>query len=263
MSDTGGGSLDVVGSVTGFGEGERIFSARFMGDRGFVVTFRQIDPLFTFDLSDLANPTLMGEVEIPGVSTYIHPLDAAHLLTIGLDGDERGLNGRIQLQIFDVQDLAAPRLIHSHVPVFDAAGFVWSAAVFDHLAFNFFASAGVLTIPVQYRADKLDEHFSGFAAFSVNVASGFAELGRLDHSDLAREQHCPDPATGVSTVFCDDGTYLESANPRRAVAASFGGSTYVYTVSDVGVKASDADDFANPVAELPLTYPNNYWWWVN
>ena len=86
------------------------------------MTFRQIDPLFTFDLSNPRDPRLAGEVEIKGVSTYIHPLDDAHLLTIGFDGDENRLNGDFRLQIFDVRNLEDPRLIHSLVPLFDAPG---------------------------------------------------------------------------------------------------------------------------------------------
>ena len=262
LSDTGAGTLEVIGAVKGFGVGEQIFSARFLGDRGFVVTFRQIDPLFAFDLSQPEDPRLMGELEIPGVSTYIHPLDTNHLLTIGIDGDDTGLNGQTRLQIFDVQDLSDPRLLHSYVPQFDVDGFAWTSAIYDPQAFNFFDTAGVLTIPVQYWATRLDEHFSGFAAFSVSAEEGFGELGRLDHSDLARQEYCPDPNLGTALVICDAGHYLESANPTRSVAATFNGDTYIYTLSDVGMKVSPALDFSNPVAVLPLKYPNIYWWWV-
>ena len=119
----------------------------------------------------------------------------------------------------------------------------------------------MLTIPVQYYADELDDHFSGFVAFSVSTAAGFVELGRLDHSDLARDQHCGDPSTGIA-VFCDDGVYLEAANPSRSVAGTFEGDAYVYTFSDVGIKVSRADDFSAPIAVLPLPYRNDYWWWL-
>lgn len=263
LADDGAGRLTVAGSVLGFGEEERIFSARFLGDRGFVVTFRQIDPLFAFDLSRPTDPRLVGELEIPGVSTYIHPLDDAHLLTIGFDGDERRRNGQMRLQIFDVQDLSSPRLLHAFVPQFDATGLAWTSALYDHHAFNYFDSAGMLTIPVQYRASRLQEHFSGFAAFTVSTDTGFTDLGRIDHSDLARNAYCPDPALGSSTSICDDGIYLESANPSRSLSALLGGETYVYTLSDVGMKVSSAEAFAEPLAVLPLPYPNSYWWIAN
>jgi hypothetical protein len=259
LGDHGAGRLDVVGKVNGFGAGERIFSARFLGTRGFVVTFRQIDPLFTFDLSVPQDPRLVGEVEIPGVSTYLHPLDAAHLLTIGFDGDENRLNGQFQLQIFDVQNLAEPRLLHKLVPTFEAPGFSWTTATHDHLAFNYFADAGTLTVPLQYFATATRDHFSGFIAFSVSAASGFRELGRLDHSDLARLEYCSAPS-GVLPAACSAGVYLEAARPRRAVSAQIGGATYIYTESNAGMKVSAAPTFGTAIATLPLPGGNQYWW---
>ena len=157
-----------------------------------------------------------------------------------------------------MQDLAAPRLLHAFVPEFSAEGFAWSSAVHDHLAFNYFASAGVLTIPVQYSASSVEEHFSGFAAFAVDPAAGFTELGRVDHSDLARSTHC-DGSAG-SPPACGDGTYLEAANPRRAVAGAFAGDTFIYTLSDVAMKVGRAEELSQSVAVLPLEYPNDYWW---
>ncbi|NNJ96314.1 MAG: hypothetical protein HKP12_04070 [Gammaproteobacteria bacterium] len=255
------GTLDIVGGVNGFGVDERIFSARFLGDRGFVVTFRQIDPLFAFDLSDPNNPQLVGELEIPGVSTYIHPLDDNHLLTIGFSGDMLGLNPGFQLQIFNVQDLASPEQVHEFTPDFGADGFAWTSAMYDHLAFNYFDAAKVLTIPVQHYAYSLDQHLSGFAAFSVDVEAGFTELGRLDHSDLARDIYCTDPLAATDGSVCEYGLYLEAANPLRSVSALVDDQTYIYTFSNVGIKASNANDFGTALSDLPLDYPYFYWWW--
>lgn len=262
LNDTGAGQLDVVGSVEGFGANENIFSARFLGDRGFVVTFRRIDPLFAFNLTDPANPQLMGELEIPGVTTYMHPLGDNHLLTIGFSGDNQGLDPGYQLQIFDVTDLTAPVLLHTLKPEFQADGFAWTSAIYDHQAFNFFDDAGVLTIPVQYWSDTFEDHFSGFAAYSVDLAAGFAELGRLDHSDLARNEYCPALSDQDDGSVCEFGYYLQAADPRRSVSAAVNGETFIYTFSDVGIKASNANDFENPLGVLPLDYPNQYWWWV-
>jgi len=255
------GSLDVVGSELGFGAMETIFSTRLVGDRGFVVTFRQIDPLFTFDLSDPRNPTLVGELEIPGVSTYIHPIGDTHLLTIGYDGNETRLNGQFAVSLFNVERLDEPWLVDRLVPQFDAHGFAWTPAVWDHLAFNFFPDAGTLTVPVQYYASSWDEHFSGFIAFSVDALTGILELGRLDHSDLARQTHCIGP-NALAPNLCDSGIYLEAANPRRAVSALVGDRAFIYTLSNLGMKVSPAVDFANPVATLPLPYRNEYPWLV-
>ena len=72
------------GRIDGIAEGERIWSARFVEDRAYLVTFEQIDPLWTIDLSDPSTPIILGELEVPGVSTYIHPLHDDMLLTIGM-----------------------------------------------------------------------------------------------------------------------------------------------------------------------------------
>jgi hypothetical protein len=261
LSDNAPGMMNIVGSVEGFGVGETIFSTRFLGDRGFVVTFRQIDPLFAFDLSDPNNPLLAGEVEIPGVSTYIHPLDQNHLLTIGFNGDMQGLNPGFQLQIFDVQDLSSPQLLHAYSPSFAVDGLAWTQATSNHLAFNYFDTAGVLTIPVQYWASSLDQHFSGFAAFSVDLQAGFSELGRLDHSDLARNEYCIDPLAASDGSVCEYGFYLEAATPLRSVSAQVGNETFIYTFSNVAIKASNANDFGNALSVLPLDYFTEYWWW--
>lgn len=261
LADNQAGTLDIVGAVNGFGVDERIFSTRFLGDRGFVVTFRQIDPLFAFDLSDPHDPRLVGELEIPGVSTYIHPLDENHLLTIGFSGDMFGLNPGFQLQIFNVHNLASPELVHAYSPDFSADGFAWTSAMYDHLAFNYFDAAKVLTIPVQYYADNLDQHFSGFAAFSVDLQAGFTELGRLDHSDLARSEYCIDPLAATDGSVCEYGWYLEAAFPLRSVSALVGDQTYIYTFSNVGIKASNANAFGSALSVLPLDYTNFYWWW--
>jgi len=260
LGDNGAGRLDVVGKVNGFAAGERIFSTRFLGTRGFVVTFRQIDPLFTFDLSVPQDPRLVGQVEIPGVSTYVHPLDAAHLLTIGYDGDQNRLNGQFQLQIFDVQNLAEPRLLHKLVPKFEAPGFAWTHATHDHLAFNYFPEGGTLTVPVQYYASDRRDDFSGFIAFAVSAANGFSELGRLDHSDLARAEHCV-TANGMAPAPCTGPVYLEAAEPRRAVSAQLDGATYIYSLSNVGMKVSAASTFGTAIAALPLPGGNAYSWW--
>ena len=149
--------------------------------------------------------------------------------------------------------------MHKHVPKLDARGFGWTQATHDHLAFNYFPAAGTLTVPVQYFATDLTDHFSGFFAFGVSAATGFTELGRLDHSDLARREHCAAPGLPTPAV-CSSGLYLEAANPRRAVSASYNGATYIYTLSNVGMKVSAAQSFAQPIAVLPLPYRNDYPW---
>ena len=107
-------SLNEIGRIDGAPD-ERIWSARFVEDRAYIVTFRQIDPLWTIDLSDPTNPKIMGELEVPGVSTYIHPLDENNILTIGIGPTdlETGLGldwSNTQVSMFDVSNFTSPQL---------------------------------------------------------------------------------------------------------------------------------------------------------
>lgn len=179
--------LEIVGEVRGFAPNEDIYSVRFMGERGFVATFRQIDPLFTFDLSDPTAPQLMGELEIPGFSEYMHPLDENHLLTIGRSGNELGDMGRmdaVQLQIFDISDLSAPQLTAEFTLFADAKGSSWSPASYDHHAFTYHAPSQTLAIPVNFSNWHTGEMVAGMGLYSIDINSGIAEIGIIDHSDV-------------------------------------------------------------------------------
>jgi hypothetical protein len=105
------GRLTTVGGVGGLGKGERIYAVRFLGDRGYVVTFRQTDPLYTLDLSDPTAPRVRGELKILGYSAYLHPVGEDRLLGVGQDATERGQTTGAQLSLFDVSDAARPRRI--------------------------------------------------------------------------------------------------------------------------------------------------------
>lgn len=94
--------LDIVGSVQDLGRGERIYSARFIGDRGYVVTFKQIDPFFVLDLADPKHPSVEGELKIPGFSSYLHPIDEHRVLGIGRE------NSQVKMTMFNVSDPQNP-----------------------------------------------------------------------------------------------------------------------------------------------------------
>ena len=151
-----GESLAEVGSLGGLAPEEDLYSVRFVGDRAYFVTFRQVDPLFVVDLSTPTTPTLLGELKVPGYSDHIQPLDENHLLTIGRDADDRtGFFRGMQVSIFDVTDPTSPSLLHRHTL---AGGRTTSTAITgnrwrrgdgDHLALGYFPDEGVITIPVR------------------------------------------------------------------------------------------------------------------
>ncbi|HLU40893.1 MAG TPA: beta-propeller domain-containing protein, partial [Microthrixaceae bacterium] len=106
--DTEGDTLDAIGHLDGLGPGEEVKSVRFVGDLGYVVTFRTTDPLYALDLSDARNPRLLGELKIPGFSQYLHPVGDGLLLGVGRDADPRtGMTTGLKVSLFDVRDPAA------------------------------------------------------------------------------------------------------------------------------------------------------------
>lgn len=144
-----GDVLEILGAVERLAPGEQIQSARFVGDRGYLVTFEQIDPLFTLDLSDPASPVVVGELKVPGFSTFIVPMDEDHLLTVGqyIPGTSGAFFPTgVQLSIFDVSDFANPVL--SHIQVVDEGSYVYSEALWNPKAFTYFAEGGLVALPV-------------------------------------------------------------------------------------------------------------------
>ncbi len=254
LEDGGDGALAVAGSVRGVAPGERIFAVRFLDDRGFVVTFRRVDPLFAFDLSDPTHPVLVGETEIPGVSTYLHPIDRDHLLTVGREG------GNVQLQIFDVSDLKNPTLQHRYTP--PGAALSFSDAEYDHLAFTYYAPRNLLVIPLVTVDVATGVYFSGMAAYRVSLADGFAELGRVDHADLAKEAYCSNilPDELWRAESCAQGWYLWGAVPRRSVVMTSGDATYLYSVSDIGIKATAIDAPNSTLGHVLFPNLGVLWW---
>ncbi|MFQ5414901.1 MAG: beta-propeller domain-containing protein [Phycisphaerae bacterium] len=146
LAETDAG-LGITGRIENIAPGETIQSARFTGDRGYLVTFEQIDPLFTLDLSDPTNPRLVGELKVPGFSTHIIPIDDDHLLTVGRYIPEDGFffGGGVQLSIFDVSDFADPVL--THLAVIGAQG-ADSEALWNPKALTYFAEQGLVALPV-------------------------------------------------------------------------------------------------------------------
>ena len=163
----GADGLEQAGKAGGLGTTETIYSVRFLGERGYVVTFRQIDPLYVLDLSDPAAPTVAGELKIPGYSRYLHPLSQGLLLGVGQDADPR--TGRplgLQVSLFDVSDPSAPAQL-DRLELGDAE----SAAEFDHRAFTYDGTAYIPAGPSsnQWWVEPGDESEIGGALYAISV----------------------------------------------------------------------------------------------
>lgn len=243
-------ALEVVGQVVGIALGEQIYAARFLGERGFVVTYEQVDPLFTFDLSDPTAPEIVGELEVPGYSSYIHPLGDDHLLTVGRMTTDHGdwvEMGGLKLSIYDVSDFANPTLVQDHV--MDEA---YSEAEYNHKAFTYFDPAGALAVPIGSYWWNADGEMppNGLGVFLVDVSAGFTSLGAISHSDLV-----PEPEdTGYDC-------YGYMPEVRRSV---FIGDR-VYSISDVGVKANAVGEGLTELNAVAFpaneSYGRSYGWY--
>jgi hypothetical protein len=168
------GVLAEVGSVGGLGKTERIYAVRFLGDQGYVVTFRQTDPLYVLDLRDPASPTLEGELKIPGYSAYLHPIGDGRLLGVGQDATDDGRVQGTQISLFDVRDPADPRRVATATLPQST-----SEAEYDHHAFLWWARTRLAVIPVQdYRSGT-----SGAVGFTVE-SDAVAQTGRITQRDV-------------------------------------------------------------------------------
>ncbi len=132
------GRLATVGRLSGLGLGERVYAVRFIGDLGYVVTFRQVDPLHVIDVSDPSNPVLRGALHIPGYSAYLHPIGDGLLLGIGQDATSDGRVLGTQVSVFDVTSPDNPVLLHK-LRLGEGA----SEVEFDHHAFLYWPGTGL------------------------------------------------------------------------------------------------------------------------
>ena len=194
--------LVVVGRLEGLAIGEKIYSARFMGSRCYVVTFRKVDPLFVIDISNPNIPTVLGELKIPGYSDYLHPYGESHLLGIGKDavpaeqGDFSWYQG-IKISLFDVTDLSNPIEISKSL-IGDRG--TWSPILEDHKAFLLDEERGLLVIPIMLAIiDRSkfpngappyafgDIVFQGAYVFDLSGDGGLIRKGEITHLDRCYE----------------------------------------------------------------------------
>ncbi|HZO98558.1 MAG TPA: beta-propeller domain-containing protein [Gaiellaceae bacterium] len=220
----GGGKLTQVGQLGGLGQGERVYAVRFIGETGYVVTFKQVDPLHTLDVSDPAHPQLLGALTIPGYSAYLHPVGDGLLLGIGQDvGDHNEPTGT-QVSLFDVSDLKHPTRLYHY-----SLGRGWSAAESDHHAFLYWPATGLVVVPFGQSA----------VGMKVDRASGVRELGRIVQTDA-------------------NASYLPQIERALVVRDT------VLTVSDAGVKSNSLSTLASlgwaafptPPAPTPVPLPS-------
>ncbi|MFH0966798.1 MAG: beta-propeller domain-containing protein [Methanobacteriota archaeon] len=244
--------LKVIGKVEQLAPGEKIYSARFLGDILYLVTFKQTDPLFVIDLSNPAQPGVLGELKIPGYSDYLHPYDKTHLIGIGKDTYENSGGGVIptgvKLAFFDVSDLNNPRLIDRRVIGEKGSD---SAVLTDHRAFLFDKEKSVLVLPIKevinipvfgsrYEGSYTEEVWQGAYVFGIDSAEGFTEIGRVHHNSGSSDESWWAGSTVRRSIFMD---------------------SILYTISQNTILGSDLKDLSKRLMQIDFSHtPEDPWY---
>ena len=167
------GSLEPQGRIDGLGKTEQIYAVRYDGDIGYVVTFRQTDPLYTLDLSDPRRPRALGELKVNGYSAYLHPVADGRVLGVGQDAKKNGQVIGSQVSLFDVSDLRDPRRL-DQVDLGEGS----SSVEYDHRAFLFWPATGTVVLPLQTWTNK---PFTGAVVLTVD-GDNVRRTGRISHT---------------------------------------------------------------------------------
>jgi uncharacterized secreted protein with C-terminal beta-propeller domain len=233
--------LDIVGKVENLAPGEQIYSARFMGERCYLVTFRQIDPLFVIDLGDPYYPEVLGQLKITGYSDYLHPYDSNHIIGIGKEtvtaeqGDFAWYQG-VKISLFDVSDVANPLEIDK-IEIGDRG--TDSPVLHDHKAFLFDQARNLLAMPVMvYEIDESqypygvppnaygEPRWQGAFVFDISIDEGIEVRGTITHGN------------GQYDPYKMDYYFDTSFQIKRTLYIG----DVLYTISDSKIKMNDLTD---------------------
>ncbi len=221
-------SLDTVGSVENIAPGERIYSARFMGEKLYLVTFRQVDPFYVIDLSDPTDPQILGELKIPGYSDYLHPYDDNHIMGLGKEGSD------VKLSLFDVTNVSDPIELDK---IIIEGSWSNSEALNDPHAFLFSREKNMLVIPMDvYNYDDNDYYNSGSRwagsyVFDISVEDGISIKAKISHELPEIDD---DPYTY---------DYYYQYNHFEQAGRAFYIDNVLYTVSYSMLRATSMDDY--------------------
>jgi len=248
-------ALNITGSLEGLAPGETIYSARFMGKRCYVVTFRNIDPLFVIDLSNPVAPNVLGELKITGYSSYLHPYDETHIIGIGketvAEREDFAWYQGVKISLFDVSDVNNPVEIGKY-EIGDRG--TDSPVLWDHKAFLFDKERNLLVMPVleakinatQYPATEYPEGvpslaygqpvWQGAYVFDISIDNGLQLRGKITH---------------VENITSPEQGYYYYYSPF-AVERSLYIDNVLYTISQAKIKMNSLEnlDYINEV-ELP------------
>jgi inhibitor of cysteine peptidase len=240
-----GEDMSVIGSLEGLAENESIYSSRFMGEKLYLVTFRQIDPFFVIDLSDPKNPEVLGYLKIPGYSSYLHPISDKLIIGVGKDVGENEWGGTsakgVKLSLFDVSDFNNPVEVSKYEIGLSGTD---SPILHDHRAFLYSDTKNILVIPV---TEIVDREKTGNYDYRTTVWHGayvfkildneFDLLGKVEHSSSETKYYYWFDSTSVTrSLYMDD---------------------VLYTISNKYVKANDLNNDLKDLNTIKLPYEDN------
>jgi inhibitor of cysteine peptidase len=246
-------NLNIVGSLEDLAPGETIHSARFMGERGYLVTFEKVDPLFVIDLSDPRHPEDLGYLKVTGYSDYLHPYDENHLIGIGKETTEEGESAwdqGVKISLFDVSDVNKPREIDKEIIGHRGTD---SPVLWDHKAFLFDQSRNLMVMPILEA--KVDETkysetdlvwaygepvWQGAYVFRVSLDGGIEEEGKITHIENIAEPE-------------QEYYYYSPFSVERSLYISGEAGDVLYTISNAKIKMNSLENL-NYINEVELPY---------
>jgi uncharacterized secreted protein with C-terminal beta-propeller domain len=245
--------MKIIGKLENLAPGEQMHSARFMGDRCYLVTFKKVDPLFTIDLSNPQNPRVLGKLKIPGYSDYLQPYDSNFLIGIGKEtveaeeGDFAWYQG-LKVSLFDVSDVTNPKEA-GKIVIGDRG--TDSPVLRDPHALLFDKDRDLLVIPVLEAKIVPEKYPQGVPAFTYGdfVFQGAYVLRVTPSEGISRR--------GTITHIDDPQTYLKSGfyfGSRGEITRSLFIGEVLYTVSDAEIKANSLTDLSD-ISVVKLVSP--------
>ena len=182
-------NLEIVGKVEGLAKGEKIYSVRFMQNRAYMVTFVETDPLFVIDLTDPTNPTVLGELKIPGYSKYLHPYDDSHIIGFGENTRTNEYGGvetdGMKMALFDVSNPNEPKELYS-VDIGERG--TYSELLNNHKALLFSKEKNIIAFPVSISEEtgvyRTKLKFQGAIVYGLDLEKGFELKGKISHQEI-------------------------------------------------------------------------------
>ena len=209
-------NLKEVGKVEGIAKGEKIYSVRYVGNKAYVVTFKTMDPLFVIDLSDVKKPKILGELKIPGYSTYLHPYDETHLIGFGYDTKENSsedgyVQNGLKMSMFDITNLNNPKEMFT---VKIGKNGTTSPLTEDHKALLFSKEKNIIAFPVN--SYKNGKYVSKAQIYKIDLNKGFILQGEIQNSEVSSKNYSYQK-TIERIIYSNDVYYTLSKNLIKAV----------------------------------------------